>query len=117
MSPRAVCGNFDYLNSSLTKLITDLGWMTIQQRLNYLTCILVYKYLHDLAPNYLSNCFQYVSKSLPYVTHSVTDEPLVVPKPSSSLFKGSLLYNGPLLWNTLPSNVRSTESLNILQQQ
>ena len=60
---RAVCGNFDYLNSSVTKLITDLGWMTIQQRLNYFTCILVYKSLNDLAPNYLSNCFQNVSQS------------------------------------------------------
>ena len=72
---RAVCGNFDYLNSSVTKLITDLGWMTIQQRLNYFTCILVYKSLNDLAPNYLSNCFQYVSQSQPYVTRSVRDGP------------------------------------------
>ena len=71
--------------------------MTIQQRLNYFTCILVYKSLNDPAPNYLSNCFQYVSQSQPYVTRSVTDELLLVPKPSSSLFQGSLLYNGPLL--------------------
>ena len=50
------------------------------------------------------------------LTRSVTDELLLVPKPSSSLFKRSLLYNGPLLWNTLPSNVRSAESLNIFKK-
>ena len=52
---RAVCGNFDYLTSSASKPTTDLGWMTIQQRLNYFTGILVYKRLNDLAPNNLSN--------------------------------------------------------------
>ena len=42
---RAVCGNFDFLNSSVTKMISDLSWMNIEQRLFYFTAILMFKCL------------------------------------------------------------------------
>ena len=52
---RAVCGNFDFLNSSVTKMISDLSWMNIEQRLFYFTAILTFKCLNNLAPEYLCN--------------------------------------------------------------
>ena len=61
-----------------------------------------------------SNMFPKINHS--YVTCSVTDELFLLPKPfSSSLFNHIRSNNGLLLWNSLPSNAKLAETLNILK--
>ena len=60
----AVCGNFDFLNSSVSKMISDLSWMNIEQRLFYFTAILMFKCLNNLAPEYLSNSLKNTMNSI-----------------------------------------------------
>ena len=61
-----------------------------------------------------SNMFPKINHS--YVTRSVSDELLLLPKPSSSsLFNYVRLNNGLLLWNSLPYNAKLAETLNILK--
>ena len=72
---------------------------------------MIYKCLNNLAPNYLVNLFKYVSDTHSYVTRNVTDDYLALPAVSTSLYKGSLSYNGATLWNILPSEIRHSSSL------
>ena len=67
----AVLGSFDY-SCSVSKMIRDLGWMTINQRYVYFTSILMYKCLNGLAPP----LFHYVNSN----THSSSNNDLSVPK-------------------------------------
>ena len=108
-SARAVTGIFDYQISS-SKIIQDLGWMTIKERLVYFTSCLLYKCLNDLAPTYLTNQFQYIRQYHNYPTRSANLSNLVMPRPNTSLFTHSFSYFGAKTWNTLPLHVRTSTS-------
>ena len=72
---RAVLGNFDYSVSS-SNLIQKLGWVNINQRYIYFTCIMVFKCLHSMAPQYLSSKMNYIKDLQPYNANSMN---LLVP--------------------------------------
>ena len=108
---RAVLGNFDF-NSSVSLMIKQLKWTTVQNRYTYFTCIMVYKCLNGLAPDYLINLFKYVSETHSYITRNVSNNNLALPSLSTSLYKHSFSYNGALLWNSLPLYIRNSSSLN-----
>ena len=108
---RAVCGNFDFLNSSVSKMISDLSWMNIEQRLFYFTAILMFKCLNNLAPEYLSNLLKYTHELHPHNTRHASNWNLNIPKPKTSTFMNSFSYQGPLIWNTLPTNIRDSNNI------
>ena len=108
---RAVCGNFDFLNSSVSKMISDLSWMNIEQRLFYFTAILMFKCLNNLAPEYLSNSLKYTHELHPHNTRHASNLNLNIPKPKTSTFMNSFSYQGPLIWNTLPTNIRDSNNI------
>lgn len=107
---RIISGIFDW-NVRGIDIVNDLGWMNVRERCNYLTSILVYKALNNLAPNYISDMFSYLSETREFVTRSHTRGDLCIPKPNLELFKSSLQYRGACLWNSLPSSVKSASSL------
>jgi len=53
---RLICGlnKFDHISHVLCD---RLHWLPVPQRIHYKLCLLVYKALHGLAPQYLSACF------------------------------------------------------------
>ena len=46
-----------------------------------------------------------------YCLLSVTNNDVMVPRANMSLFKSSLAYNGPKLWNNLPNEIKNMNSL------
>ena len=44
-------GNFDYIDTRDADRIELLGWQTIEQRRDYFTANLMYKIIHENAPN------------------------------------------------------------------
>ena len=107
---RAVTGLFDR-NISISSLINFLGWMTVQDRLFYITACLMYKCINNKAPLYLCENLNLVSNSHKYNTRSAINNDLVVPFPNTSSFKTSFLYQGPTVWNNLPLSTRNSCSL------
>ena len=67
-------------------------------KFDYFTLILMYKSLNSLAPDYLTNCFQYKSNVQPYPTRSAADNLLDIPRPHTELFKRSFTLNGAKTW-------------------
>ena len=43
-----------------SELFSKLNWMTINQRVDYFTSIMMYKIINKSSPNYLHNRFEYV---------------------------------------------------------
>ena len=66
----------------LTKVSSNTGgWMTIKQRVEYQKSVLMYKCLSGLAPNYLSDLFQYTEPNHRYALRSINHTlQLTVPK-------------------------------------
>ena len=107
---RAVTGNFDF-NASVSEMILKLGWMNVYQRYFYFLGIMVFKCLHDLAPSYLCNKFQYLKNIAIKQTRSVSDNMLSVPRPFSETYKRSFVYSGSIFWNSLPHDIRNVENI------
>ena len=106
-SARAVLGNFDY-TASASAMVTELGWMSVDQRFDYFIDILMYKCLHGIAPQYLISQFKYVQSS----TRSSERRDLVVPHPNIEIFKRSFIHRGPKNWNDICYNIREASSIN-----
>ena len=83
---RIITKCFDYNISSLD-LVKSLGWMSVEDRCNYFTSILIYKCLHNSSSNILSNRFTRASDSHCYITRYAENNNLQVPKPNSNYMK------------------------------
>ena len=64
-----------------------------------------------MAPPYLSSLFEFYDKRRFYQTRAVTNNDLIVPRAYLSIYKSSVAFNGPTLWNSLPSHIKEADSL------
>ena len=75
----------------VTPVIASLHWLPVKYRIDFKTLLLTYKALHGLAPPYTAE----------------------LPTP---LLHCAFAVKVPSLWNSLPSSVRSSESLNVFKK-
>ena len=66
-------------------LFSELGWLTVFERVEFNKGILLYKALHDMCPEYITNMFKFQSPS--YGLRSSSNQQLSIPKHNNKLFK------------------------------
>ena len=67
----------------------------------------LYKVPNSLLPQYITDFFQLRADSLPETAlRSVTNHNFIIPKSKSNLYKESLAYSGPVIWNTIPPEIK-----------
>ena len=98
----------DFMTPSV-QLFKELNWL---KRVQYHTCLMVYKGINGLAPAYISSMLTYVSEQHERHTRSTTFNLLYIPRSHSSLFDRAFLVQGPKLWNSLPADIRNNTSVN-----
>ena len=76
---------------------------------------MMYKIANNIAPSYLINLFQMRNSSDDTVSslRSVTNRNFLIPKPKLNLFKNSLSYSGAIIWNSIPLEIKNSNSLNM----
>ena len=89
-----------------SELFSKLNWMTINQRVDYFTSIMMYKTINKSTPNYLHNRFEYVKDKHQIKTRSAASGNLFIPKLSSKTGQRSFLYRGVTAWNGLSVGAR-----------
>ena len=100
-----------------SEIFQQLRWMRFDERVIYKKCILMYKSLHNLAPSYMSNKFTYSYDIHNLDLRSTTNQILHMPKPKLEIYRKSLSYSGPKLWNALPESVRNAPTLGSFKQR
>jgi hypothetical protein len=82
--------------------------LPLQEQFDYNIAVLMYKALHGLAP--------------PYLNAFITEAPerygsnkYLLPRTRVDLYKTSFAFAGPSSWNSLPSNVKTSKSVNIFK--
>ena len=55
VAARIITGNFDYIHSRGVDIVRPLHLQTVKERWDYFLCVLMFKCIHGLAPNYLCN--------------------------------------------------------------
>ena len=91
--------------------------MTINDYLVYRKCILTYKVLNNLTPEYL-NVFQYVSQVSSRITRQSVNNLLFVPKAKTEYYRRSFVISSCNLWNlwnNMSDEMRESTSLEIFK--
>lgn len=101
----------DFMTPSRT-MFAELNWLTFPKRIEYHTCVMIYKAQNDLAPEYISNLFTKISDVHDRNLRCVNNDLLRVPKSRTSYYENSFTVSGAKLWNELPLNMRTIRSLN-----
>lgn len=94
----------------ITPLLKKLHWLPVQSRIVYKIAILCYKCVSNEAPAYLCNL---VHKHVPCRSLRSGDKSLlsVPPKAKRKSCEGAFVHQAPLIWNSLPLNLRTSNSL------
>ncbi len=96
----------------ITPILQSLHWLPIKFRISYKIVLLAYKALNCLAPAYLTSLLSHYNptRSLKLQNSGL----LVVPRiaKSTKVYR-TFSYLVSKLWNSLPDNVRSSDTLSI----
>ena len=74
---RIITGRYD-CNLSASQILMDLGWMNINQHIDYFTTLLTFKALNGFTPNYTSETLH--TKESSYNFRNTHDNDLSVPR-------------------------------------
>ena len=97
----------------ITPLLRDLHWLPVQQRIELKTLCITFKGLCCLAPSYLDELLTRRSAGRTLRSHSNGEIMLHQPI-GRTAFYGDRAFSicAPRLWNSLPSHLRASQSLN-----
>ena len=98
-------------NDHIVPILEELHWLPIRYRIQFKILFLVYKCLHGLAPQYLTELIKL--RCPPHTLHSsnrlVLEQPIIN---MVSYGQRAFIYAGPELWNTLPEQIKNSKSVN-----
>ena len=86
-------------------MLSNLKWLSIKQRIMFLTAVLVFKIMHSKTPNFISHWLVLVSHK--YGTRRSTSADLFVPRSHPNM----LTTKGTRLWNQFPTSIRTLPNL------
>lgn len=95
----------------ITPKLFALHWLPVKYRVDFKICLLTFKALHGLAPAYLSNLIS--AKVNPLNLRSSNQHLLSLPRKVTRKTLGDRAFAvaAPKLWNSLPANLRLSDSL------
>ena len=93
------------------ELFAQLNWVTFPERVKFQNAIMMYKSMNNLIPSYIGQLFHHTNQIDNRNLRSTSDDLLFVPKPSSKILRNSLAYSGAKIWNSVPSNIKSANSI------
>ena len=89
--------------------MSKLKWQSVEERMKYQKCILIFKIINHLSPPYLDS---YVSRrQVLYSTRYAVNSPLFILKCKTDFKMKTLAVSGAKLYNKLPCNIQNCKSL------
>ena len=104
-----VVTNSPFAKSSLP-LISQLGWLTIKEIIDFEAASIVYKSLNGLAPPYMHSMFHKLSDSCNRNLRNTSTD-LGIPLCKTSNGQRSFSYRGVTVWNLLSYEIKTAPSL------
>jgi len=97
----------------VTPLLQQLHWLSVPERVTFKLCVMVYRCLHGIGPEYLSEDFKLVSEiqSRQRLPSASSTDVLVPATRRSSLGDRAFPVAGARAWNALPPSATSAPSL------
>ena len=115
LAARIILNNFDYVNSRGIDLVKQLKWMNVSERFLYFEKLLIFKCIYGMVPDYLENGIM-MDIELRDVNTRSHDMNVYIPFPTNELAKRSLYYSGAKNWNSLPSYIKESTSIEVFKK-
>ena len=96
-------------DTSITAVLKDLHWLPMKQRIQFKVAVLVFKALHDEAPVYMKDMLAIYTP--PRALRSANKHLLTVKRTRTEIGKRAFSVAAPILWNSLPEKIKSSESI------
>jgi len=103
---------FSSYDTNAGLLFERLGWRGLESQRQIQEAVMVYKSLNGLVPTYLQSIFTDRSNITQYERRDTVGKLAVVPLPRTNYLKNSFSYQGAVLWNSLPPDLRQVRTLN-----
>ena len=94
------------------ELLRMVNWAKLDRQRLVDKSILMYKIVNNMVPDYLSSRFVFRSDALTCNLRDSDCRLHAISQPRTNYCKRSLCYSGAVLWNSLPSDIRQSASLN-----
>ena len=103
--------------SHITPVLYELHWLPVQARIQFKILLLPFKAIHGLAPSYISNLLSIKCK-LSYNLRSNSGILLKPPSGKMLVTLGGRAFQAaaPHLWNELPSQLRTIQSVDVFKK-
>jgi hypothetical protein len=88
---RILFKNYDYVNTREINLVNNLNVMTLDERRHFRVCCLMFKCMHGLVPNYLSDRVLMQFDMHEYSTRSSFNNDMYLPVPNTDAFENIVL--------------------------
>ena len=105
---RIITGSDYYTRSS--EILRSLNWINLDDRRAIQFKKLMYKTANNMVPSYLTDKFIRTSSVHEYNLRGANHK-FFVPRPLSEYRKKSFSYRGAILWNNMPVQISSAQSL------
>lgn len=92
-------------------LLKELNFMSINDRIIFLSACMVYKALNGLTPNYLSSKFSPIYLKHMHETRSSSQGNLQLRRFKTNYGKAMFQYQGSLTWNVICPQIRKNPTL------
>jgi hypothetical protein len=92
-------------------LVAPLKCQQLRQRIDMHKAVVMFKILNDTAPTYLSDLFTNTHITKSRSLRSSSHNNIYPPRPRPELFTNTFAYTGSILWNALPQQVKSANTL------
>jgi hypothetical protein len=99
----------DYYTRS-SEILRSLNWTNLEDRRALQFKKLMYETVNNMVPSYLANKFIRTSSVHEHNLRG-TNHKFFVPRPLSESRKKSFSYRGAILWNNMPVQISSAQSL------
>lgn len=103
------CCNTPY-RERVTPVYLSISWLKLDGRRSLHQATLIYKILHNSAPEYLSCDFIPLSNR-----NARRDDLLSIPRHTTQIYHNSFLITSINLWNSIPRDIRSSPSISIFK--
>ena len=101
-------------NISIRSTLKRQHWLPVAERIEFKIATMIFKALHGLAPDYLTELLrQYIP---PRPLRSSLNPLLLIPRSRNKYGQRAFSVIGPTLWNSLPCKLRATESFAVFRK-
>ena len=105
------------LETPSADLFVELKWLTFPERVKFRKAVMMFKTMNNLNPPYIKNLFKFTNEIHDRCLRSASDNLHYIPKPKCELDRNSLAYSGSKIWNSIPEDVKNSDSVAIFKNR